>query len=54
MNIETAVLLAILVALFIVWRVVKVVKHDRVWRPNKEGFYGDPYKQAGLEEGLED
>ena len=50
MNIEIVVLLAILAALFVVWRVAKLVRHDNVWRTNKEGFYGDPYKQSGLEE----
>ena len=50
MNIEIVVLLAVLVALFIVWRVAKLVRHDKVWRVHKNGIYGDPYKAEGLEE----
>lgn len=40
-----------LITLRVVWYLVsRAVKHDQVWRVNKQGFYGDPYKQPGIEE----
>lgn len=44
------ILLAIVSMLFLLWMVVRLIRHDRVWRVHKNGFYGDPYKAEGLED----
>lgn len=46
-----AVVVLLLIIGALAWRyILGLVVHDRIWRINKEGFYGDPYKQPGIEE----